>query len=250
MTTLKEAKQILGENNIFGPEEWLRFFSKEIPDAAVFGTTYENLHYRYTKEAIKDFPHFLFLGIDWTKCKTTPNTLPKWAGYHPVYCSLPYTLPMWHSYFNGPEHPKFDDAKGLKLDVQDGFEYGTCMSRWYLMYIGTPQMSMDFSDYDMQEAFLPIGYEVPNAYERVTANILFYLLNKKYLDTTFAVKTKTLWAGKYHLAIRGDPDNGIQVFPAIPAIENNSLGSSVNIQINLSDATSNPGGIAACLKTI
>ena len=50
------------------------------------------------------------------------------------------------------------------------------------MPVGIVEGSRNLS-YDRQVAILPGEYEVPTAPARVTANFLYLVLNKKYLDT-------------------------------------------------------------------
>jgi hypothetical protein len=225
---------------VFGPDEWLKYFPGEV--TITKDDLKKRIHSGYQEHVLKDLlkepyfglPQFLFLGVEWALNKLT---------------TLPHSLPMWYEYYAGKQHPKFDENNCVSIGPNEWHLYGGLGFQWYLMPIGVQVLSpLISSSYDIQVAMLPDGCYVPSAFERVTANILYYLLNKKYLDTTFAATTQTLWAKQYQISVHGDPEKGIQVFPTIPLFDTQSQASGVTLTFNVTDTAVLPLGIAACVK--
>ena len=156
MTTIQEAKEILGESFVFGPDLWLKILGNK---AGLLGNQPAKApeipwSCNVLKKPGLDQPHFLFLGF---------NTLG----------NKPFNLRACKKigYFNDSG---FIDLKSV------------CRFRWYLMTVGVVKGSENLT-YNQQtaEPLFPHGYEVPNTVERVIANILFHkLLSQKgrYLD--------------------------------------------------------------------
>ena len=86
MCTLNEAKEILGNKNVFGPEEWTRIFG--------INTIIDNssIEIPWSAEVLRNpginQSHFLFLGVD-------------------EFNGKPLNLQAWCDYFQGTDHPKF-----------------------------------------------------------------------------------------------------------------------------------------------
>lgn len=179
-----EVQALMGKKNFFGSLEWMKFFGNKfslanIPEIPWSQTELENPGI--------DQKHFLFLGLDLLDGKSL-------------------SLPAWHKIYHGENHPKFY----WEWYLTHKFAQIPCELRWYLMPIGILKGSVNLS-YDRQIALLPDKYEVPNASARVTANILYYLLNKKYLDTDFWARTSDKSDGGNRVLVRGHSDNGIGV---------------------------------------
>jgi hypothetical protein len=187
-TSQKLAKAIMPAGCFFGPEEWLTHFSGKVKFTKSDLARISEIPWseEELRNPIISQPHFLFLGITRLDSK-------------------PLDLPAWHELYSGSEHPKFY----LDWYLTHGFAKGTCRFRWYLMP-GIVEGSNNLS-YDCQVDLLPDEYEVPNAPERVTANILYYLLNKKYLDTDYWARTCDLSDGGYRVRVRGDSGDGLGV---------------------------------------
>lgn len=161
--TIKEAKEILGVNNVFGPEEWKKCFGDKFQVTIIPEIPWSRAELE--KPEIKQ-EHFLFLGLE------------QLGGEY-------LNLPSWTKLFPSDNYPKFyRDFWFLKKD----FAQVTCKPRWYFMPLGIVEGSRDYS-YDQQISMLPNKYEVPNVVERVAANMLYYLLNKKFLDPLYLART-------------------------------------------------------------
>lgn len=154
--TYMQAEIALGLKNFFGPEQWRKFFGSRVDLREV-----PDIPWSF---AILENPpiqkrHFLFLGLE--KFEGEDLTLKKWNSVL--------------SSFN------------IRNDNQSNL---TCGFRWYMMSLGLITLGKTF---DEQFSELPEAYEVPNITERVTANILYHLLNERFLDTGQAyVLTDTL----------------------------------------------------------
>jgi hypothetical protein len=175
MTTIEEAKKILGIRNVFGPDEWMGYFDKKVKlagdqlaKAAVIPWNTDIL-----KAPGLDQPHFLFLGLDIFDGK--PITL---AICQKFLASIPPIPPitLWGSLSS---IDIFDDKgfAGIK---------SSCKFRWYFMPIGIVKGSENLT-YNQQTAIplFPIEYEVPNAAERTIANLLYRVLAYQYLDVDY-----------------------------------------------------------------
>ncbi len=168
-TDQRVAKVILGEGNFFGPAEWVEHFGSrakftkaQLTKAATIPRSEESL-----RKSTLGQPEFMFLGVEKLEGKKL-------------------NLPLLHTIYPGPNHPKFY----LEWYLNHAFAQGTCQFRWYSMTVGIVQYSYSKSFGD-QEAMLPPEYEVPTATERVLGNILFYLLNRKYLDEGMWARTRS-----------------------------------------------------------
>jgi hypothetical protein len=178
-----EAKKLVGVKNFFGPLEWEKFFG---PKANLL--TFPEIPWNKSeleKPGINQ-EHFLFLGLNLLDGK-------------------PLDLPAWHKLYPGGKHPKF--CRDWYLS--DKFAQGTCELGWYLMPVGIVKGSQGLS-FDRQVGLLPDEYEVPSAPERVTANILYGLLNKEYLDPYFLSTSSKSCAGG-RVRIRGYSGDGLDI---------------------------------------
>lgn len=155
-----------GKYNFFGPDEWDKFFHGivDLSNIPLIPWSKDDL----MNPVIKS-PHFLFLGIDNMNYEST-------------------TIPLLLKLFQGPNHPKFyySLAKSLNTEINKR----KCETKWYLMHVdgyGKPGLS-----YEDLAFSLPIQYEPCHAIERVLGNILFYLLNDVYLDSTLTLVNDVL----------------------------------------------------------
>jgi hypothetical protein len=188
MTGSQEAREVLGENHVFGPEDWLKYFPGKV------SFTGEIPEIPWSREEIKNpgitEPHFLFLGAR-------------------EFDGKPLNLATWYDLLKGPDYPRFEETQGTEEDVAQH----TCEFRWYLMLVGNVKDSKGLPC-DQQTAMLPREYELPSAIERVTANILYYLLNNEYLDPLFWARTRELKvSGGYslRLSVFGGYDHMLRV---------------------------------------
>lgn len=180
------AQEVMGKKNFFGPQQWAKFFGKKfqldnIPEIPWNQSELENPEINQE--------HFLFLGLDRLDGKSL-------------------NLPAWHKLYPGKNHPKFY----LEWYLSHKFAQAPCELRWYLMPVGIVEGSRSLS-YDRQVAmpcFLN-EYEVPTAPARVTANVLHYLLNKKYLDTDYWARTSDKSDGGLRVDVQGYSDFGLSV---------------------------------------
>jgi hypothetical protein len=182
--TAEIAQEVMGKKNFFGPQEWVKFFGKkfqldDIPKIPWGQSELESPEFNQE--------HFLFLGLKRLDGKIL-------------------NLPTWHKLYPGKNHPKF--YTDWYLDQK--FAQGACEIRWYLMPVGIVKNSQSFL-YDRQVVMLPGKYEVPTAPARVTANILYYLLNNKYLDTDYWARTGDKSDGGGRVGVRGYSDFGLFV---------------------------------------
>jgi len=179
----QEAQALMGEESFFGSEEWRKFFGEKfqlanIPEIPWSQSELENPGINQE--------HFLFLGLDQLDSK-------------------PLNLPAWQKLYPGGDNPKFC----LDWYLSHKFAQGSCETRWYLMSVGIVEGSKSLS-YDHQIAMLPDEYEVASAPERVTANVLYFLLNKKYLDIDWARTSDKCYGGS-RVDIRGRSEGGLSI---------------------------------------
>lgn len=180
----REAREILGAENFFGPEQWREFFGEKFQLASIPEIPWSQAELE--SPGINQ-EHFLFLGLECLEGKLL-------------------NLPEWHEVFPGKDHPKFC----LDWYLRHSFAQKTCKARWYLMPVGIVNGSDDLL-HDQQISMLSNEYEVPLAIERVSANILYYLLNSRYLDVGFWARTFDRSDGGSRIGVRGDSGGGLFV---------------------------------------
>src|SRR5271157_1480415 len=105
--SVQEAKEILGEYDVFGPEEWRVFFGDKFQVANIpeIPWSQDDLKYPTIKQE-----HFLFLGIN-------------------VLDGEPLNMSTWNKLYKedgGPDQPR--------LNAKDGDEF--LKLRWYLIPVG------------------------------------------------------------------------------------------------------------------
>lgn len=148
------ARRILGEKNVFGPDEWKKSFGKKFQVTSV-------PEIPWSVDVLGnpgiDQEHFLFLGLD-------------------VLGGEPLDIAAWDKLYPGDGDPKLYWIPWNKQT----FARRTCELRWYLVLFC---FDKHWAPYDNLFALLPNTYEVPGITELVTATVLYYLLNKKYPDT-------------------------------------------------------------------
>jgi hypothetical protein len=182
--TWAKTQGLVGTGNFFGPQDWAKFFGSKFKIAAIPEIPWSEAELE--NPGIRQ-EHFLFLGLNQLGGK-------------------PLNLPAWHNLCPGENHPKFY----LDWYLTHDFAKKTCRLRWYLMPIGIMEGSRSLS-FDNQVAMLPDKYEVSIASARVTANILYYLLNKKYLDADYWARTSDKSDGGDRVGVRGHSDYGLYV---------------------------------------
>lgn len=173
MTSITEAKQILGQKNVFGPDEWLSCFPGKV-----------NLNESQLAKAMEipwsadilahpeiDQPHFLFLGLE------------EFDGKPITWSSSQRSI--WSDCYDGL--PTFDVHITPYCSLTEDSQKSRCEFRWYFMPIGVVQGSKEL-DYEKQTQLLPKEYEVPHAIDRITANVLYYLLNRDFLDRGYEAR--------------------------------------------------------------
>ena len=146
-----------GVFNYFGLEEWRHYFGKKVKLDAAPAIPWANDELR---NPILKQKHFLFLGLD--RLDGKPLDVLQWRRF----------------YSDKKKHPKFYVDWYLK----EPFAQKPLGLRWYWVTIQLVPDSKNLT-YDQQAALLPPEYEMPSAIERVTANLLWYLLNDAYMDS-------------------------------------------------------------------
>ena len=180
--TVEGAQGIMGKNYFFGPNEWTKFFGNKFQLTTVPEIPWSQNELEHPGIGQE---HFLFLGLDRLDDK-------------------PLNLPTWHRLYPGENHPK----SYWSWYLTHKFAQTPCEPRWYLMPVGIVEGSRSLS-YDHQIVLLPDKYEVPSASARVTANILYYLLNMKYLDTGYWARTSDKSDNGLRITVQGYPDLGL-----------------------------------------
>ncbi len=187
--SLNQAMEIVGPNNFFGPKEWGVFFGDKfnLPNSPEIPWTRGEL----VSPGIEQ-EHFLFLGVD-------------------SLSEDPLNIVAWNDIYSGKKYPRFD--QDWVINDKKGFMVKTCQLRWYFMPVGKVHGSTSLS-FAKQEKMLPEDYEVPSAIERVTANILYYLRNGRYMDSgDYTVNVKDTYNDRSGVGIRGLdlPDRGLSL---------------------------------------
>jgi len=183
--TIVEAKEILGEKNVFGQDEWFKYFQAM---GINLGSTQDEIRNAgaipWSREKIGNSgvnqPLFLFLGVK--DINGEPLNINKWnsllnKGQNPQFYRPPTGTALSNTLTSTNKNFNLQIFTYFKSE----FSQVPCELRWYLTTASVLAGSVKRS-YDQQVAMLPDGYEVPSAIERVTANFLYYLLNEKYLD--------------------------------------------------------------------
>ena len=183
MTTLQKAIEILGEKNVFGYEQWKKFYEPKdgstkidaVPDSLINEVPWDEA--TLANPGLVQ-PHFLFLGLSQLRAP------------------LPINIWVWNQitgYGNGFYH---QSTLGYNPDQQryrnwktwlekELFAQRTCETRWYLMPVECALGTLNLA-YDQQVACLPPEYEVCGAVERATGNFLYHFSHitdkNKWLD--------------------------------------------------------------------
>ena len=158
-----EARSILGEKNVFGPDEWKELFGRKFQVTSIPEIPW---NMDVLKNPGIDQQHFLFLGLD-------------------VLGGEPLNIPTWDKLYPGKDK---DHQRLCTLYFRNipAFYQHTCDLRWYLVVFNLRSSTGDhkkhWGPYDNLIALLPGGYEVPGMAELVTGTILYYLLNQEYPD--------------------------------------------------------------------
>jgi hypothetical protein len=204
--SIKEAKDVLGANNFFGPDEWKRYFSGLVfppvlgryGHSALFfyGMDKEIPKIPWTKDYLKQTnglqKRFLFLGISWMRDE--PLTFAKWHKELP----MAYQQPNLHT---------------LSYYLESEYARDILIPGWNLVTVGPLNESLN-KTFQEQRDMAPHRI-LPSVIETVTAEILYSKLNMKYLDMSHWLRTNDLDYGngyKRHVCIKGYKDYGISFF--------------------------------------
>lgn len=167
--TIKEAREIMGSQQFFGPDEWNRHFINfnltKIP--AIPWTKDELRRPGLTQQ------HFLFLG------------LKSLNGEEDEKLTRDGVLSLKDYLINQHEIPDVRlqvIPSGALLTDRQGKTYNQkIQTRWYFMPVGTIRGLERWSEYGSLVAGLPKSYKVPSATEFILGNTLYYLLNHKFM---------------------------------------------------------------------
>lgn len=177
MATIKETKEIMG-NNFWGVEDWLattnrvKFTKNQLKELDEFGWDENILNskcpFLFCDKVVKDC-HFAFLGIETIK--------------DPIYGTSSFLGWKFHDIFPGlGDLPKIE-VLDWRIESERAAERQSCKLRWYLMHLETippPPNKSGLDSYEFQR--FPPEYEVPEAIEEKTKNILFFLKNGVWLN--------------------------------------------------------------------
>jgi hypothetical protein len=228
MTTIQVAKEILGESNVFGPEDWNKHFSGNVSFTEAQLAQADQVP--WSKDVLNkpglDLPHFLFLGVE--VCSKGPLNLAVWhsylehgSGIYDNRLANPLEVNKQRLLRGHASHPKFvnDDDLGSVYT----YAHETCKFRWYLMPIGLVGAAAGFLHIRQK---LPNTYEASNVIERVTANIVYYWQKGKYLDSdpqARSVRTRSLGKRGYEVLITA---MCINVPPELLHMDSNGIDAS------------------------
>jgi hypothetical protein len=184
------VREILGKNNVFGPEDWSRYFPNFWKES---GINLEQVNQiPWSRNELKELPagkfHFLFLGVD--KFYNGP-------------CDL---LNIYSLFTLMTNHPKLTKNGAL---FQESYIKTKCNFQWYLIQYDIVSLPDGLFD---EPTRIPEGYEPTNTIERVMANILFFKLNNQYLDRFFVRTSDTGFLGmsiQGSVCLQGTPGLGI-----------------------------------------
>lgn len=143
--------------NYFGLEEWRHFFGKKVKLEAAPPIPWSNDE---LKQPILNQKHFLFLGLD--RLDGKPLDILQWRKLYSDRKKQPCFYLDWY--------------------LKEAFAQKPLGPRWYWVTIELVPNSKNLT-YDPLAALLPPTYEMPSAIERVTANLLWYLMNNVYMDS-------------------------------------------------------------------
>lgn len=196
-TTIQEARDCLGNNHFFGPDEWLEYF----PQGICFSDAQLSLiaEIPWPKSILmepstisegKMKEHFLFLGVDQIGIGEINQklNLHTWIGlcHEGIRPDLDRLASRVCRSSNGP---KFNDPQSLRNfylkdwqapkpigSARTHYTNHTCEFQWYFMPVDVLGSSVGRPD-----VHRPCEYEPAKAIEVVTANALYYLLNHEYM---------------------------------------------------------------------
>lgn len=194
-TDQRIAQLLMGEQNFFGPKEWLARYSKfgvaftkqQLKKVAEFPWGEDILtspDYWEPGKLVKD-THFAYLGVDTVSVAGVeqPLSINRWQEWQPTTGQ-----PRFYSYGDNCWY-----GNGRQGE-QPFAKVTTCSLRWYLLRKEIVPKSTD-TPYDQQLAMLPPEYEPPLTIEEVTKNILFGALNLSvYLNKSVHARCRDLSA--------------------------------------------------------
>lgn len=175
---LNQAMKIVGQRNFFGPNQWRNRFGNDfsIPKSPAIPWSREKLESLHGE-------HFLFLGV-------------------PTLAKKSLNLVMLNEYITSSGHPHLDFDYWYK---DEAFARAQLDLKWYLMPVNSNAM-----DPVTPGVFEDYGF--PSAIARVTANILFYHKQHKYLDRDAWALCSDLTNVGRKVYVRGYDMSGIYIY--------------------------------------
>ncbi len=240
VSSITEAKERLGEKNVFGPHEWLRHFPEltgfsddQLAESSEIPWPKSLLSQRATLAEGGMGAHFLFLGlkhIDFAGRQQDLNLYRWFEICHPGISNVvTFGLDESVSKVRWPDGPKFSNPRAQLHEYRedsnsprDAFTRGvvhwtvlTCEFRWYFVPADVLNSSIGVSN-----VARPAEYDIATAVETVTANILHHLLNGKYLSMASQIaRTSDFSLSRYgqDVCVWSDRD-GLSVGPVTRAL--------------------------------
>jgi len=157
--SIKEAKGVLGEKNVFGPEEWKIFFGDKFRVMNIPTIPWSQTELTEPIQKAYKERHFLFLGLerlnDQEDVTLNLGDLKKVLNVDLLDQSKKPHIPDEFSVINQTH----------------------TQSRWYLI---ESVINLTRLSYDQQVKWLPNNYEVSSPAELILGNVLHHLLNGRF----------------------------------------------------------------------
>jgi hypothetical protein len=198
VTSIPEAKECLGANNVFGPDEWLRYFPKQVglSDAQLAGISEipwpkSVLTQPATLAEGRMGEHFLFLGLERIESAAAQRKLNLFTWIEICHSGMGSALEYTVSQeIRGAGGPKFSGPHAQRDWYQKDWSTPksigspqihytnlTCDFRWYFVPIDVLKYTIGAPKINR-----PCEYDIATAIETVTANILYHLLNHRFMN--------------------------------------------------------------------
>jgi len=234
VTSISEAKQCLGANNVFGPHEWLRYFPKQVTFsedqlAGISEIPWPKsvLTQPSTIAEGRVGEHFLFLGLERIESAAVQRDLNLFTWieicHSGMLSALEYTVSQE---IRGAGGPKFSEPHAQRDWYQRDWSTPkpigsrrihytnlTCEFRWYFVPVDVLKYTIG-----VPEIHEPCEYDIATTVETVTANILFHLLNHKFMSMAGQIaRTSDSSLSKYGQSVCVWSDrNGLSVGTVTP----------------------------------
>ena len=217
-TTLQEVRSLLPAGSVFGPEEWQAFFPGMVafPDAsptelAEIPWPSETLSSHPVKAAdVRLSDHFLFLGLDALVLAGGRRSVSVFTWPE----ILRFATPRPPEQRAAGRYPRIHEPEALRARLLEDaatpgppgwsrpigapvvhFSREACALRWHFMPIDSLEGSAGI--HDLSQIHQPFEYELAAASEVVTANVLYHLLNGRFMPMVDPVvrTASSLYAG-------------------------------------------------------